>query len=107
MTGTVLKGLALGAIPPAGAAYYLNKNPDAARSLSQHLIGDDYKVERDYGDEKLWDKTKRIGGDLASNPNTYKALSALALASALGYGTYKMGENDKMKQLERAALGMR
>ena len=45
--------------------------------------------------------------NVASSEHTPKVLAALALAGLLGYGGFKMGENNKMKQLERAALGIR
>ena len=70
-------------------------------------MGDKYKVSPNYDNEGWWDKTKRVGGDLAGNPNTWKVLAALGLAGALGYGAHKMGENSKMRELERASLGLR
>ena len=48
-----------------------------------------------------------MAGKAISSEHTPKVLTALALAGLLGYGGFKMGENNKMKELERAALGMR
>jgi len=104
---SILKALAYGAVPIGAAGYAAKTNPNIGSKVSDFFLPEGKKIEDDFSGEGVWDKTKRISSNVANWEHTPKALAALALASALGYGTYKLGENNKMKELERAALGMR
>jgi len=101
MKGHLLSGL-LGAGALGGGATYLSKsNPDVGQSIG------DFFTPPPPPEKSMLEKTKDMAGKAISSEHTPKVLTALALASLLGYGGFKMGENNKMKELERAALGMR
>ncbi len=101
MKGPLLSGL-LGAGALAGGATYLSSsNPEMGQSIG------DFFTPPPPPEKSMLEKTKDMAGKAISSEHTPKVLTALALAGLLGYGGFKMGENNKMKELERAALGMR
>ena len=103
----LIKTLLYSGVPLGAAGDAAKTNPGVGQKVSEFFLPEGKKIEEDRSGEGIRDATKRISSDVANWEHTPKALAALALAGALGYGTYKMGENNKMKELERAALGMR
>tara|TARA_B100002019_G_scaffold293479_1_gene321368 strand:- start:2545 stop:2850 length:306 start_codon:yes stop_codon:yes gene_type:complete len=101
MTNSLLSGL-IGAGALGGGLTYAGKsNPEVGQKIS------DFFAPPPGPEKSLLEKGKDMATNVATSEHTPKVLAALALAGLLGYGGFKMGENNKMKQLERAALGIR
>ena len=101
MKGHLLSGL-LGAGALGGGATYLSReNPEMGQSIG------DFFAPPPPPEKSILEKTKDMAGSAISSEHTPKVLTALALAALLGYGGYKMGGDSKMRELERAALGVR
>ncbi len=101
MTNSLLSGLIGAGALGGGLTYAAKKNPAVGQKVS------DFFAPPPPPEKGMLEKGKDMVTGAAQNEHTPKVLAALALAGLLGYGGFKMGENNKMKQLERAALGIR
>lgn len=100
MKGHILSGLLGAGTVGGGLAYASRRDPKLGKKLTD-------LINPPPPEPDLVTQSKDMFSKAVSSEHTPKVLAALALAGMLGYGGFKMGENNKMKQLERAALGIR